>query len=563
MWWYLSDLARFRSERIGLDTLASDVAWLAPVGWRTDDSKKLIYDADIVIGARTFPVYLIYPESFPHTPPSVFPRGDASLWSNHQFGPGGELCLEYGPDNWTSDRTGRQMLESAHRLLSTENPPTGDRKDVPSRHDVSLGQTLRATTFRLLITRSLESFFANVEAGTKLKANMLVLYRGQSNVYIVDKITLPDGTVWQNQDVPPTLGRETFERTIGLRRLADGQSLPPINDVAEFKMAATALGFEADDTTLIMLKGKAAYGFIVLDKSVVPISAIGPEPQARRLDEAYACLRAKRIAIVGCGSLGSKIAAMLARAGVSDFYLIDDDLLQPDNLVRNDLDWRDVGTHKADAVAERIRNVNPAAEVYFRQIRLAGQESSGSADAALSSLVRRDLFIDATANPNVFNLMSAIAESAERPMIWAEVFGGGFGGLIARYRPGTEPNPQLMRRAVENWFGERHHKPARAGRDYATGGEGPVLVADDADVTSIAASATRLTIDTLIGRDPSYFPFSAYVLGLAPEPGLFTQAFETYPIEMSGAPAPEPKPGLTPDEIGLEVAEIVKIFSPK
>ncbi|MCP1843662.1 molybdopterin/thiamine biosynthesis adenylyltransferase [Bradyrhizobium sp. USDA 4524] len=563
MWWYLSDLARFRTERIGLDTLASDATWLAPVGWRTDDAKRLIYDADIVIGVRTFPVYLLYPESFPYTPPSVFPRGDKSRWSSHQFGAGDELCLEYGPDNWTSDITGAQLLESAHRLLSTENPEAGERGDVPSRHVASLGQTLRSTVFRLLVTRSLERFLGTVQTGVKLKANMLILLRGRSNVYVIDKVTLPDGTVWHNEDVSPTLGNETFERPTTVLRLEESQSLPPASNVDEFKEAAIALGLDADETTLVILKGQAIYGFSALDQSVISMVTIAPEFKAQRLDDAHAALRDKSVAIVGCGSMGGKIAAMLARAGVSDFYLIDDDLLQPDNLVRNELDWRDVGTHKADAVAQRIRNVNPAAKVFFRQIRLAGQEASGTADAALTSLVKRDLFVDATANPEVFNLLSAVAETAKRPMIWAEVFGGGFGGLIARCRPNLEPSPQLMRLAVENWFYDRDYKPKRASRDYATGEEGPVLIADDADITSIAAAATRLTIDTLIGRNPSYFPFSAYVLGLAPEAGLFSQAFESYPIEMSDAPPPEPKPELTRDEIASEVVEIVKIFSPK
>jgi len=565
MWWYLADLARFKSERVGVDALAANAGWLEPVasGWRTDESKKLIFDADIVIGTRTFSIYLSFPENFPHTPASIFPRGETSRWSDHQFGPGGELCLEYGPDNWTSDMTGAQLLESAHRLLATENPPEGDREEVPSRHEVSLGQRLRSTVSRLLVTRKLEEFFARVESGTKLKANMLVLYRVASSVYVIDKVTLPDGTVWQNTDVPTTLGYETYERTIGLLRIASTQALPPISSAEAFKDAALALGFEAEETTVVVLKGNRTYGFQTIGQSVLPMTAIPVEPEVQRLDEAHAALREISVAIIGCGSMGSKIAAMLARAGVSDFYLIDDDLLLPDNLVRNDLDWRDVGTHKTTAVTQRIYDVNPGATVYSRQVRLAGKESSGSADAALSSLVRRDLFIDATANANVFNLVAAVAESVGRPMVWAEVYGGGFGGFIARYRPGIEPPPQLMRRAVENWFADRNYKSTPMTRDYATGGDGPVLIADDADVTSIAAPAARLIIDTLLSRSPSHFPYAAYVIGLAPEEGLFSQAFQTFPIDMPPAPPHEPKPELTPEESAAEIEEIVKIFSAK
>ncbi len=561
MWWYLSDLARFKSERLGLDALAANADWLLPLGWRTDDAKRLIFDADITIGTRTYPVFLSYPAHFPHTPPSVYPRGEqATLWSNHQFGPGGELCLEYRPDNWTSDVTGAMLLESAYRLLFTENPPEGKAERVASAHEVSLGQTLRTRALRLLMTRKLAGFFAEMQVGEMLKGNMLMHYRPESNVYIIDKVTKSDGEVWLNPDVPPTLSSETYERTVPILRIAKEQALPPKSSLADFKTAAAALGFEENASTIVILKGNKAHCFWTSTERAFEFATIPPEPEVRRLDDSHECLRGMSVAVIGCGSLGSKVAAMLARSGVESFYLVDDDLLLPDNLVRHDLDWRDVGTHKVDAVTQRIKNVNPDAKVYVRRVRMAGQESSGSAEAAITSLLARDLIINATANPNVHNLVSAVAESAAKPVVWAEMYGGGFGGLIARYRPGVEPSPQLMRRAIENWFAERNYQPKMATRDYATGGEGPPMIADDADVTSIAAATARLAIDTLLARDPSYFPVPVYVLGLAPEEGLFTQAFETYPIPMPEAPPQETAIALSAEEVTAEIVEIAKIF---
>src|SRR5208282_5261860 len=120
--WYLSDIARFKSEREGLETFAIAVEWFTALAWRMDEIMRLVLDAEIAVGNRTFPIFLRYPDTFPFSPPSVFPRGDNSRWSSHQFGAGGELCLEYGPDNWTPDMTGVLMIESAHRLLSLENP---------------------------------------------------------------------------------------------------------------------------------------------------------------------------------------------------------------------------------------------------------------------------------------------------------------------------------------------------------------------------------------------------------------------------------------------------------
>src|SRR5450755_310819 len=117
MIWYFEEYHRHRLEREALDALASSVDWLIPIGWRIDGELHLIWDADIVTDARTFPISLRYPNHFPHSPPVVLPRGDAEPWSGHQYGPGGELCLEYGPDNWHPDLTGANMVASAHRLL--------------------------------------------------------------------------------------------------------------------------------------------------------------------------------------------------------------------------------------------------------------------------------------------------------------------------------------------------------------------------------------------------------------------------------------------------------------
>ena len=61
----------------------------------------------------------------------------------------------------------------------------------------------------------------------------------------------------------------------------------------------------------------------------------------------------------GCGSVGSLAALDLARSGVGRFLLIDPDLLAIENLCRHQCGLADVGRRKVDAVAERIRLINP------------------------------------------------------------------------------------------------------------------------------------------------------------------------------------------------------------
>ena len=94
-----------------------------------------------------------------------------------------------------------------------------------------------------------------------------------------------------------------------------------------------------------------------------------------RLPDDYAVLPGKSVGIVGCGSLGSKLAAMLARAGVRKFTLVDDDVMFAENLVRNELGGVAAGVHKADAVRSRLIEIAGTIDVTVRRVALGGQEA--------------------------------------------------------------------------------------------------------------------------------------------------------------------------------------------
>ncbi|TIP80010.1 MAG: hypothetical protein E5X60_37055, partial [Mesorhizobium sp.] len=78
-------------------------------------------------------------------------------------------------------------------------------------------------------------------------------------------------------------------------------------------------------------------------------------------------------AIVGCGSVGSKIATTLARSGVRKFTLVDDDIFFSANLVRNDLDARAIGQHKVDSLTARLKDIVANAEISMRRVALGQQ----------------------------------------------------------------------------------------------------------------------------------------------------------------------------------------------
>ncbi len=70
-------------------------------------------------------------------------------------------------------------------------------------------------------------------------------------------------------------------------------------------------------------------------------------------------LFAKKVAIVGCGSLGAELAAMLAKAGVGSFVLVDDEVLDWGNVSRHFLGGIYVGQSKATALASELSRQLP------------------------------------------------------------------------------------------------------------------------------------------------------------------------------------------------------------
>lgn len=540
--WFITRLGRFNQEQAAIGELAAE-PWIENVTWRLD--RGLFVDADLVVGAVRRPVTMAYPDIFPFAPPSVRPRERGERWSIHQYGAGGELCLEHRADNWQEHVTGADVLRSTYRLLSTEAGVSGNpdaSRVVPSAHRISLGQSLRSELMRLVETEALAGAVAAADEPRAMSARMVVTDR--KLVLFVVKITEPSGAEWRDPMLPEPIGRYAFESGFVIA-LPSGDTR-----LAHFDAAAASgaralrsllLGperaFESSETLVIsMPSGLRAFHVNPKDDAAVEY-AIVPPNRGQRAAPGREAFGDKLVVVLGAGSMGSKVAASLARAGVGKFLLIDDDVMGAENVARHELDWLSVGAHKIDGLAERLKLLRPGATVDARRMSLGGQESSGSLHGALAALAKCDLIVDATGSDAGFNYAASVSAEDARPMVWGRVFGGGYGGLVARSRPGLDPSPLDARAAIHAWCANPEFpKPPKATIDYgAEGPDGEPMIADDADVGQIAASLARLAIDTLLAAPESSFEHSAYMIGLRKE-WIFTGAFDVWPIDL-GTPA--------------------------
>jgi len=77
-------------------------------------------------------------------------------------------------------------------------------------------------------------------------------------------------------------------------------------------------------------------------------------------------LSKSKIAIIGCGALGTTIADNLARSGVGYIRLIDRDIIELNNLQRQNLfNEYDVGLPKASVAAENLKKVNSGIKIEY------------------------------------------------------------------------------------------------------------------------------------------------------------------------------------------------------
>lgn len=67
----------------------------------------------------------------------------------------------------------------------------------------------------------------------------------------------------------------------------------------------------------------------------------------------------ERINIIGCGSVGSTVAELLARFGLTKISLWDMDTVESKNLANQMFNNKDVGKNKAEATARHIWEINP------------------------------------------------------------------------------------------------------------------------------------------------------------------------------------------------------------
>ena len=496
--WWLQDKVRLARELRVVDALREE-GWVRADQWSADGLDLV---ASITITARNvdYSLRLIYPQHYPNVPAWIMPTDGKTRLSDHQFGAGGALCLEYGPDNWTPDLTGEDVLRSTFKLLSTENPQgDGIKGTVESGH----------VTAPFQLGFEAYSVFLDVTLLDQLK---------------VGPVFGLQATRWMGPEAYPVVlfnPASTSVRPPIHGQHSDFYDLPvfqtaaPAPDKADTRTALTG-SFGSDVMTREAI-GREERALLIFGVGVAPIAfQVFPDNgcykrlwspisvQSGVRSGGSSSRSAALVAIVGAGSIGSKLAETLIRSGVRKCLLVDGDIFLPENLERNALDWRDVGARKVAAVRARLLRIAPEAQIDVEAQKLNWQGSSRYLAAIAASIGDCDLVVDATGDTGASLMVGAIAAAGCKPFISVEVFEGGIGALVAACVPGTTPPYSIARARFLNWCAEQgtEFRTERIGGYAGLDDDGSPIVADDAAVSIAAGYAARVALDIIDGAPP-------------------------------------------------------------
>lgn len=192
--------------------------------------------------------------------------------------------------------------------------------------------------------------------------------------------------------------------------------------------------------------------------------------------------RNKKVAVVGCGAIGSHVADLLFRSGISHITLLDPERLRPGNIIRHLADNSLVGLPKPIAVRAELASLGLDADnIKPLLIRITTPKQ------ALDLLKSHDLVVDATADARATALLRWAAEELQRHMISVCIQRDGGITRVDRF---------------PLWEGEQHLpavpiQPGDTGVTYEMGCGSPVSKTPPMAVVKAGALGCQVALDDL------------------------------------------------------------------
>ena len=132
-----------------------------------------------------------------------------------------------------------------------------------------------------------------------------------------------------------------------------------------------------------------------------------------------------RIHIIGCGSVGSTVAELLARFGLTNFVLYDFDVVEPHNVVNQMFTSRHLHMPKVEALKQMLEDINPEVNVLLEPKGWNEQTLSGYVFLAVDDIdLRRKIVQDNMYNPTIkamFDFRTGLTDAQHFAADWSDI----------------------------------------------------------------------------------------------------------------------------------------------
>ncbi|MAT49945.1 MAG: hypothetical protein CMK32_02025 [Porticoccaceae bacterium] len=227
-------------------------------------------------------------------------------------------------------------------------------------------------------------------------------------------------------------------------------------------------------------------------------------------------LQNKRVVVVGLGALGAPLVWQLARSGIGELRLVDNDLVEIGNIPRWLTGVAAVGNPKTHWLVDYVLENFPFTHATPYHCKVGGSQP-GAAAQLEEAFEGADLIIDCAANRAVSQYLAEEAQARAVPYLWAYATPGAWGGNVGRVVPDvTEGCWYCAEWAKALAAGElaetaQGYKISRPPSEpdsnvQSKGCFHPTFSGSGVDLDSVSNLATRLAIATLCRGEPGGYP---------------------------------------------------------
>ena len=304
-----------------------------------------------------------------------------------------------------------------------------------------------------------------------------------------------------------------------MRRVAPGG--PALQHLAVWEISADDadklrelnISLQIDDTAQRTAAIEAVVTWSVIAKvGWCMVREMRPEVTRRRDHSSpMAWFCGKRVAIWGCGAVGSHVAESVVRAGARTVELVDNKTVGPGLLVRQGFEDADIGRFKADALAERLKRIEPDLESVVSTDdlipRITGSDPITNMDLVIdctaSLAVRTALertLRDVDSRPAIASLAIASQADSAIATLSKPKHSGGTLDLIRRLKLEACRKPTLSKVLEAFW------PRSRSGEQFQPepGCSEPTFIGSNADLAGLSARMLNSVARAIAKPDDSH-----------------------------------------------------------